>query len=72
MTSTHHPAQDPASPAPGGPRTEEGTDALKEQLVQHLMAVIGAPDDPATAHAADRALTALDARLRAEHARAAA
>ncbi|MFF9899293.1 hypothetical protein [Streptomyces longispororuber] len=69
MTGTHHPDQDPAPPAPGtAPAPGAGTDALKEQLVQHLMAVIGAPDDPATARAADQALTALDARLRAEHA----
>ncbi|EFE72575.1 MULTISPECIES: hypothetical protein [Streptomyces] len=43
-----------------------GADALKQQLVESLMAVIGAPDDPDVARGADDVLRTLDARLAEE------
>ncbi|MER8187611.1 hypothetical protein [Kitasatospora sp. NPDC094015] len=42
------------------------TDALKEKVVESFMAIIGAPDDLATAQAADDVVRALDARLTVE------
>ncbi|EPH43624.1 hypothetical protein ABT390_33555 [Streptomyces aurantiacus] len=49
------PAEPPAEPA--------GTEALQQQLVESLMAVIGAPDDVHVARAADGVLHTLDTRL---------
>ncbi|NEY35414.1 hypothetical protein GTU99_25115 [Streptomyces sp. PRKS01-65] len=45
-------------------------DALKQQLVESLMGVIGAPDDLDTARRADDVLHTLDTRLAAEPAAA--
>jgi hypothetical protein len=42
------------------------TDALKQQLVESLMGVIGAPDDLDVARGADEVLHALDTRLAEE------
>ncbi|AJP00299.1 hypothetical protein TU94_00785 [Streptomyces cyaneogriseus subsp. noncyanogenus] len=40
-----------------------GADALKQQLVESLMGVIGAPDDLDTARRADDVLRTLDTQL---------
>jgi hypothetical protein len=47
-----------------------GADALKQQLVESLMGVIGAPDDPDVARGADEVLKALDGHLAQEPATA--
>ena len=41
------------------------TEALQHAMIEHLMGVIGAPDDVAVADAADGVVRALDARLSA-------
>ncbi|QIB41706.1 hypothetical protein [Streptomyces aureoverticillatus] len=55
----------PTEPAEHGAAdiTDTATDALQQQLVESLMAVIGAPDDHDVARAADSVLHTLQTRL---------
>ncbi|BAJ28557.1 MULTISPECIES: hypothetical protein [Kitasatospora] len=46
--------------------SEQSTEALRQSLVESFMAIVGAPDDPEVAEAADRVVRELDARLAAE------
>ncbi|MFD5700370.1 hypothetical protein [Streptomyces lasiicapitis] len=52
-----------ASPAETAGTADTATDVLQQQLVESLMAVIGAPDDHDVARAADGVLHTLQTRL---------
>ncbi|ESP95818.1 hypothetical protein KQH42_29925 [Streptomyces sp. CHA1] len=78
MPTAHEPAgqagrndptdqNDQAPPDAPGPTP---ADALKQQLVESLMGVIGAPDDADAARTADDVLRTLDAELAQESAAA--
>ncbi|MFF9908903.1 hypothetical protein ACF1HU_36520 [Streptomyces olivaceus] len=61
------PAAEPAGSA-GQSGAPDATGVLQQQLVESLMAVIGAPDDVHVARAADEVLHTLDTRLAAQQA----
>lgn len=76
MPTAHEPADQAGQSNPTGqsdqatPDAPTPTDALKQQLVESLMGVIGAPDDADAARTADDILRTLDAELAQESAAA--